>query len=454
MQSTTQLSIAERARRRISIRLIPFLLLLYFLAFIDRTNLGVATLNMRKSIPEGGLGFTDDILGAGAGIFFIGYFLLEVPGTLIVERWSARKWIARIMISWGIIAVLMGFIGKPWFFSMAENETQFYVLRFILGLAEAGFFPGVVVYLSHWFRYEDRARAKSHFMIGLPIATVVGVPISHWIMRNVTWGGYEGWRWVFILEGIPSVLLGIITIFFLTDKPKDAKWLPEDEKQWIVDELARERKEKLVIGDDNFWKSTLAALNLQTFHLAFIYLFVITGYYGLIFFIPSITAKMKGTSVVTQTMVTMLPYILGVFAMLLNGAHSDKTGERRFHTALPILIGGAAMAFAVLSGDNFALTVICFGAIGIGIHGYMPVFWTWPSSIMTASTAAASVGLINSIGNLGGYVGPIVVGKLSKAYGSYVPGMWFMVVSILMSGTLAMFLRQKQRDKKPVDAAY
>jgi ACS family tartrate transporter-like MFS transporter len=436
-----ELSVAERARRRITKRLMPFLLWLYFLAFIDRTNVSVAALDMKKPLSQGGLGFDDNIIGLGFGIFFIGYFLLEIPGTLIVERWSARKWIARIMISWGIVATMMGFIGLPWM-NFASNENQFYVLRFILGLAEAGYFPGIIVFLSHWFRYEDRAKAKSHFMIGLPIATMIGVPISQAIMHNINWGGLEGWRWVFILEGIPSVIFGVVTLFYLTDWPSEAKWLPEDEKRWIMNELERERSEMVVAGKDPLWEGIAKGLfHPKTLLLSAIYIFIVTGYYGLNSFLPSITAKMKDTSVVTQTIITSLPYVFGLVAMLINSAHSDRTGERRWHTALPMLLGGVGLALAVLSGDALALVVTFFCLAGIGLHAYLPVFWTWPSKFMAASVAATAVGLINSFGNLGGYFGPRVVGYLSAKTGSYVSGLWFLVVCILIAGLLAMLVK-------------
>ncbi|HEX5083071.1 MAG TPA: MFS transporter [Blastocatellia bacterium] len=436
-----ELSVAERARRRITKRLLPFLLWLYFLAYIDRINVSVAALQMKKPLDEGGLGFTDSIIGAGAGIFFLGYFLLEIPGTLIVERWSARKWIARIMISWGILATLMGFVGTPWM-NFASNENQFYVLRFILGLAEAGFFPGIVVFLAHWFRYEDRAKAKSLFMIGIPIATMIGVPVSRAIMESVNWGGLEGWRWVFILEGAPSVIFGVMTLFYLTDRPSEAKWLPEDEKRWLMDELERERSAILTSGKDHLWSGVIRGLtNPKTILLAAIYLFVVTGYYGLSFFLPSITAKMEGTSIVSQTIITSLPYACGLIAMLINSAHSDRTGERRWHTALSILIGGVGLALAILSGDMLALVIIFLCVAGIGVHAYLPVFWTWPSRFMAASAAATAVGLINSFGNLGGYFGPKVVGELSVKYKSYVPGMWFLVVCILIAGLLAILVK-------------
>jgi MFS family permease len=424
----------------------PFLLLLYFIAFIDRTNVSVAALQMK-----GDLGFSDAIIGAGAGIFFVGYFLLEIPGSLIVENWSARKWIARIMISWGAVASLMGLIGTKWL-NFTDLTSQFYGLRFILGAAEAGFFPGIIVYLSHWFRAEDRAKAKANFLIGIPIATIIGVPISQAIMHNINWLGWPGWRWVFILEGIPSIILGVVTLFILTDRPQQAKWLPDDEKEWIVNELARERAAKLASGNSSVYHGLVTAFKTpQTYLLAFIYLFVVTGYYGLTFFLPSITALMKGTSVTTQTIVTLLPYLCGFVTMLLNGAHSDRTGERKLHTIWSIWLGAAGMALSILSGDNVALTVTFLCLVGIGVHAYLPVFWTWPSALMTTSAAATAIGLINSVGNLGGYVGPKIVGQLSTSTGSYDNGLWFLAVCLLISGTLGLFLNNSWTKRTVTD---
>lgn len=448
---STPLHVAERAHKRITMRLMPYLLLLYFLAYIDRTNVSVTALNMKKPLGGGGLGFNDDIIGTGAGIFFIGYFLLEIPGTLIVEKWSARKWIARIMISWGIIATMMGFIGTKWM-NFGDNVTQFYVLRFILGIAEAGFFPGIVVFLAHWFRYEDRAKAKANFMIGIPIASMIGVPISQLIMSYVNWGGYEGWRWVFILEGIPSVILGIVTIFYLTDWPHEAKWLPEDEKQWITSELDRERKEKLASGKDDLWQGLKEGLlNPKTLLLCLIYISIVTGFYGLTMFLPSIAEKMvPGTStsdiILKKYVIPAVPYVFGLVGMLWNSAHSDKTGERRWHTVWPLLFGAVTLSLSLLTASSviFAFTFLCL--TGIGVLAYLPVFWTWPSRFLAASAAAAAVGLINSFGNLGGYLGPKVVGWLSVKTGNYASGQWFLVACILVSGLLALMLKQSKKE--------
>ncbi len=223
-----------RTRKRVTARLIPYLMFIYLLAYLDRANVGVAKLQMQSA-----LGFSDTVIGFGAGIFFLGYLLLDLPGSLIVERWSARLWIARIMVSWGLIAALMGFLGTPLFGSIALDK-QFYGLRLMLGIAEAGFFPGVIVYLSHWFRVEDRARAKAYFMVTQPLAVALGIPVSRWILDNIHWAGLAGWRWVFILEGVTPLAMGLVTLFYLTDRPQEARWLPKDEKAWLMGELKAE----------------------------------------------------------------------------------------------------------------------------------------------------------------------------------------------------------------------
>lgn len=427
--------IAERTRQRVTRRLLPYLLLLYLIAYIDRTNISIAKLQML-----GDLGFDDGIIGFGAGIFFLGYFLLEIPGTLIVERWSARKWIARIMISWGLVATLMGFIGMgP--LNIVSPKTQFYSLRFILGLAEAGFFPGIVVYLSHWFRYEDRARAKAKFMIGIPISTIVGVPLSRAIMENVSWAGLPGWRWVYILEGIPAVLFGLVTLFYLTDRPHQARWLPEDEKQWLTGELDRERARQTAAARPDWWT---AFRHPQILLLAVIYFCGVTCSYGMTFFLPSIVEHMKGLSVTGRTVVAMLPYVCGLLAMLYNGYSSDRTGERRWHTAIPYLTFSVGLTAAVLAGDFVALAILFLCLAGAGQSSH-PAFWTLPSAFLTGSAAAAAVGLINSVGNLGGFVGPYIVGYLKTSTGNYRAALWFLAGSALLAGLLATRLRPPKR---------
>ena len=435
MIDSDSLSVAARARQRITRRLLPYLLLLFIVAFLDRTNLAVAKIKM-----QGDLGLTEAVMGAGAGIFFLGYFLLEIPGTLIVERWSARKWIARIMVSWGIVASLMGLIGLP-IFTFLHVETQFNSLRFILGLAEAGFFPGVIVYLSHWFLYEDRAKTKSLFLIGIPLATIISTPLSQVIMHNVDWLGYAGWRWVFILEGLPAVALGVVTWFYLTDRPQEAKWLPDDEKAWIVAELAREHQAKAEVGGA---KIHHVLRNPTVWLLAGIYFFGITGMYGFTFFLPSILDRMKGMSVVVQTFVSVIPYCLGLVAILWNGWHSDKTGERRWHTAIPLLLASIAMGFGAFFAANMIMATVSLCLLGLTLYPYLPAFWTHPTARLTASSAALAVGMINSIGNLGGYLGPMMVGKLKTSSGNYQSGLFFLASCILVAGLLSIGLTQRK----------
>ncbi len=405
-------------------RLLPFLILAYLFAYIDRANLGIAKLQM-----QGELGFTESTIGLGAGIFFIGYFLLEIPGSLVVERWSARKWFSRIMISWGIVATLSGFI---------ETRQQFYAARFLLGAAEAGFFPGVIVYLSHWFRAEDRTRAKSWFIVTQPLSIVVGTPLARWILETVHWHGLHGWRWVFILEGIPSILIGIFAFFYLTDRVQDARWLPDDEKQWLTKELQKEAEQRTVAGR----VSILSAFRQpQTLHLMAIFILIVTGNQAILFFLPSMADNMKSLSVTWRTVVTIAPYLCSVVGILFNGYLSGRTGERRWHTAVPILIAGVALALAVLAKEHLALEIACLCLVGFGFQAYLPVFWTLPGGYLGQSAAAVAIGAINSFGNLGGFVGPYLFGYLKTTTGQYESGLWFLTGCMLASGVLASRIR-------------
>jgi ACS family tartrate transporter-like MFS transporter len=409
----------------------PFLVLVYLTAYLDRANVGIAKLQM-----QGALHLTDEIIGFGAGIFFIGYFLLEIPGSLIVERWSARRWLARIMITWGMVATLSGFAGMlPVGLSV---RAQFYWVRFLLGAAEAGFFPGVVVYLSHWFRQEDRSRAKAWFMISQPLSIVIGLPISRWILETVHWHGLAGWRWVFILEGIPPIILGLITLRYLTDRPHQAKWLPDDEKEWLVAELAREERERTAAGRVGI----LDALRQpQTALLAASFFLIVTGNQAILFFLPSITDNMKSMSIVWRTVVTVLPYLCSIGGILLNGYLAHRTGRRTLHTALPMILAGASLAMAILSGNHLALVIAFFCLVGLTFQAYLPVFWSIPSGFLGKSAAATAVGLINSVGNLGGFVGPYVFGYLRTATGHYETGLWCLTGCMFLAGAFAGCIR-------------
>lgn len=425
--NTVQLSMSERVRRRVSLHIIPYLFILYIIAFVDRVNVGFAKLRMKEA-----LGFSETVFGFGAGVFFIGYFLLEIPGTLIVERWSARKWIARIMITWGFFAIWMGFVSTEW---------EFYFVRFLLGLAEAGFFPGIIVYLSHWYRYEDRAKAIAFFMSAIPVSQLIGAPLSGVIMERVNWYGWAGWQWVFILEGIPAIIFGIITIFYLTDRPHQAQWMPEDERNWLSEELERERQEKKKARPVSVWQ---ALHQREVVMLLTIYFLAVNAYYGFTFWLPSIL-KESGVSNLTVTLISIVPFLLGLIAMLLVGWDSDKTGERRWHTALPILAACLGFGFAIASGDNLTLIVTSFCIVSIGAHSYLPSFWAMPTAFLTESAAAAAIGLINSVGNLGGFAGPFALGYLKDKTGRHSAGMAVLAISLLCAGLLTLAVKPSKK---------
>jgi len=435
-QGATAGTVSDRARRRIMRRIMPYVFLLFIVAFLDRVNVGYAALEMK-----GDLGFTDDVLGFGAGIFFIGYFALEIPGSILVEKWSARGWIARIMISWGMLAIITGFV---------HTETQFYWVRFFLGAAEAGFFPGIIVYFSHWFLYEDRAKAVALFMAAIPISNIIGAPVSG-LLLAINWFGIAGWRWLFFLEGAPAIILGIITIFYLTDWPAQARWLPDDERQWITSELERERQAKQVAHS---YRVREALRHREVISLAVAYFFMVTTFYGFNFWVPTIIKKLSGSSNLVVTFITALPYCVALIAMLLIAWSSDRTKERRWHTALSMVTASLGLLLSVILKDHTGLAVSMFCLAAAGMFGYLPGFWALPTSFLTGTAAAASIGLINSIGNLGGFVGPCIVGYLSKTTNSFAGGVLYLSFSALVAACFVLSIRvTRQRRVLTTDAS-
>jgi ACS family tartrate transporter-like MFS transporter len=429
-QTATTTLTAERARRRIARRIMPYLFFLYMIAFLDRVNVGYAALEMTHA-----LGFSPEVYGFGAGIFFVGYFLLEIPGSLLVEKWSARGCIARIMVSWGVLAMLTGFI---------HTASQFYWVRFLLGAAEAGFFPGIIIYLSHWFRYEDRAKAVAVFMAAIPIANIFGSPISG-LLLGIHWLGLAGWRWLFILEGIPAIVMGIVTLFYLTDWPHQAKWLPDDERNWITSELEQEKREKREIGPHRILQ---AFRHKEVILLSVAYFFIVTGVYGFNFWMPTILKGLSGYSNLVVTLVAVLPYFAALLAILFVGWSSDRTRERRWHTATAMLVASLGLLLSAVLRGSVALEVSMFCLAAAGMYGYLPGFWALPSSFLTGTAAAASVGLINSIGNLGGFLGPYIVGYLNNKTNSFFEGVIFLSASAVISAGLILSLRTAGRDPR------
>jgi len=424
-EHTRQFDIADRTRKRITRRLIPYLFLLYIVNYLDRVNVGYAALEMTRE-----LNFTADVFGFGAGIFFVGYFLLEVPGTLLVELWSARKWIARIMITWGIVAIMMGFM---------NSATQFYWLRLALGAAEAGFFPGIIVYLTHWFRYQDRAKAVAWFMAAVPLSSFIGAPVSG-LLLGVRWFGLAGWRWLFILEGAPAIVLGVVTIFYLTDWPHQAKWLAADERDWISKELARETDLKTAARS---FKILEALRDRKVMVLTLAYFFIVTSLYGFSFWIPTIIKSLSGLPNLTVTLITALPYLIAFIAMVFAGWSSDLKSERRWHTAIPMFIAGAGLLSSAAAQGNTPLAVGMFCLAAAGLYSFLPSFWALPTTFLAGSAAAASIGLINSLGNLGGFFGPYVVGYLNARTNSFMAGMLYLSTSAIIGGLLILTLRAR-----------
>jgi MFS transporter, ACS family, tartrate transporter len=409
------------ARTRIAARLLPFLFLLYVANYLDRTNIAYATLGMK-----GDLGLTDSVFGTASGIFFIGYFALQIPGALLVERWSAKRLLSLTLVTWGLLTTLTGFVRTP---------LELYGARFLLGAAEAGFFPGVIVYLSHWFIYQDRAKATARFMSAIPIGFMIGGPIAGAIL-GVHWLGIIGWRWLFLLEGLPAVVLGIGALFVLPDWPNEARWLRPDERDWITDRLAEERRAKAHAEQMTTWQALRhPAVLVLTAGLFFTY----TGGYAFWFWFPTMLQRFTGwTDVQRIGWIGAIPFIAGLIGMLIVGWSSDRAGERRWHFAIPQLTAALALSAWFLIPHSNALLIVVFTLLGFGTVAYLPSFWALPSAFLTNSAAAAAVGFINCTASIGGFVGPKIIGNLSQRTGSFNSGFVFMIACWTIASVLVL----------------
>ena len=419
-------AIANTAHRKITRRLIPFLFLIYITSYLDRVNVSFAGLEMTRELK-----FSNEVFGFGAGIFFFGYCLLEIPGAMLAESWSARKWIASIMIAWGLLAGLTGLI---------RTATEFNIIRFLLGLAEGGFFPAVVVYLTHWFRYEDRAKAIAMFMAAIPVSNMIGAPVSGLLMR-LHWFGLSGWRWLLILEGLPALIGGIVTLFYLTDWPKDARWLSAEERDWISGELEREsRLKKAGQGHLGVLKALRQPIILA---LALSYFLTNTSGYALNIWLPKMLQKRFEMSTMVVSLVLIIPHLCAAVAMVVVGWHSDRTNERRWHAAVSVFVAGVALALSQ-SVVSPALAVAMFSVASMGILSYYPPYWALPTRLLGDRVAAAGFGFVNLIANFGGFAGPYAVGFLAdRTGGAYSAGVYFMVTAAVLAAVVLAFLREK-----------
>jgi len=403
-------------RRLIGVRLLPFVFVLYIINYLDRTNLAYAAIGMSRD-----LGFSDRVFGLGAGIFFISYLALQIPGALLVELWSARRMISATMIAWGSLTVLTALVHTP---------GELYLARFLLGAAEAGFFPGVIVYLSHWFIQEDRAKATSNFMGAIPLSFVLGSPFAGWILTH-RWLAIQGWRWLFLLEGLPAVLLGIAAFFFLTDWPRDASWLAPAGRRWIEQTLQQEAAGAQPAGA---WQVLRSRTTLLLASLTFLSYFTL---YTFAFWFPTMLKRQSGLSDFHLGLLGAAPYLVTFIAMQINGWHSDKLRERRWHSAVPLFIAAAGLPGVMSQPPSITLAIVFFTMVCL-VYSYLPTFWAIPTELLRNSGAAAAVGFINAVGSAAGFAGPYLFGYLNTQTGSFSTGLALMMVSALASGLLIL----------------
>ena len=416
----------DQTRHKIALHLLPFLFILYIVNYVDRTNLGFAAIGMARD-----LGFSDRVFGLGAGIFFASYMALQVPGALLVERWSARRVISGCMIAWGMLTVLTGLVQTPW---------QLYAARLVLGAAEASFFPGVIVYLSHWFQTTDRAKATSNFMAAIPISFVIGSPIAGWIIGH-HWFGVSGWRWLFVAEGIPAVLLGAVTFFYLTDRPTEANWLRPEARAWVEERLRLERgsgSKPMPAGE--------ALRSLPVLVMAAAYLMNNPPAYVFIFWFPTMLKRMVDVSDLRLGLLGAVPFAACFVAMQVNGWHSDRQRERNWHAAVPLLIAVCGWIGLALGPQSLGTAMVLFTMVAIGTAS-ISVFFSMPTEILSQSAAAAAVGIISTMGNISSFLSPYLFAYLKTRTGSFTAPLWAVAV-VALTGAILTLSVPKRRDSR------
>ena len=407
----------------------PFLFLLYIVAYLDRVNVGFAAIDMNRD-----LGFSAAVYGLGSGIFFLSYTLLEVPSNLMLARVGARLWIARIMLTWGVVSSAMIFVDTP---------SRFYITRFLLGAAEAGFFPGVILYLTQWFPQRERARAVGVFMTATAMAGVIGAPISSALLRmNGAWG-LHGWQWLFLIEGIPAILMAPVVLAYMTEHPADATWLNEDERAWLVREMEAEQAESghtiVTLG------AALGSLRLWIVSLP--YFCIVIAFYGISFWLPQIVQSMSDLGSASIVLLTAIPYVAATIGLVVVGSHSDRVRERRWHVAIPCVIGAAGFVLTVLAPAKPAIALATLSIAAFGIWGTLGPFWAIPTSLLRGTAAAGGIALVNSIGNVGGFVGPYLMGWIRDATGGFTAGL-LTLAAILVLGALIVLGLQEPDERR------
>ncbi|MEO7997535.1 MAG: MFS transporter [Gemmatimonadaceae bacterium] len=431
---------------KVSLRLLPLLFLSYIIAYLDRVNVGFAKLQMAAALQ-----FSDATYGFGAGIFFIGYFLFEVPSNLILERVGARVWIARIMITWGIVSSAFAFVNViPWgplpgLFGMPHDEFSFYALRMLLGVAEAGFFPGIILYLTYWFPSARRARTIALFMTAIAVANVLGAPLSGAIMQYLDgFAGWQGWRWLFVTEALPSLLVGLLVIVWLPDSPAKAKWLTDDERKTVLDHLAADNAMKDSDASRTAHSARAALLSVRVWAFAAVYLAGTFSLYGVNFWMPTLVQELGvgKTEFLRIGLVTAVPWGIAGVAMVYFGSHSDRTGERRWHVSGSLMLTACGLLMLAAVGHAPVLSVAALTVITTGTLSFFATFWTIPTSLLRQSAAAAGIAWINSVGNLGGHFGPDLIGRIRAATGS-TSGAFIALAGIALLGAIIMLLNTR-----------
>jgi ACS family tartrate transporter-like MFS transporter len=406
---------------KIRLRLIPFMFLLYVVAYLDRVNVGFAFLQMERD-----LGFGPQVFGRGAGIFFLGYTLFEVPSNLLMSRVGARIWIARIMIVWGLVSAAMMYV---------NSIPIFYASRFLLGVAEAGFFPGMILYLTYWFPANERAKSVAQFMTGTAIASVVGGPLSGLLLALDGTMGLAGWQWLFLVEGIPAVLLGFFVLYYLTEGPAEAHWLTADERKWLIARMEADRAASVTGHDSSSLKAAL--LSPRVWYFGLLYFTIVVGFYGITFWLPQILKNLSGMSDLRVGVISAVPYVIAAIAMVLIAGSSDRAAERRWHVAIPSFVAAVGLILSAATRDP-VLSLAALSLAAAGIWGALGPFWSLPTAFLTGAAAAGGIALINSLGNLGGFLSPMLIGEIRARTGSFSLALFVLAAAPLLTGVLVL----------------